>query len=234
MSVTKKTLMVGGVAVATLGLSTCIDGGAVDPAPGPLDCNAVGKGQRFNATGTLVDTELKIDIITGDGRWKEAPQVSNVTGATLTNITFDSADSGLVTVVLGVDPTTATSGSFTISGTLTGYEGETCPATRTFNFTLGDGGVTVASRDHALPLGTRDRAAIVVTRREGREVVLHAKGAPANAAIGWTATAGAIDAHGKDGATWRLPEEPGLYQIELLVDRGKEGLSIDTLTLEVG
>ena len=57
-----KTLRVGGVAMATLGLSTCSDGGAVDPAPPPLDCTTVGKGESLFATGTVSGQTLTIDI----------------------------------------------------------------------------------------------------------------------------------------------------------------------------
>ena len=32
---------------------------------------------------------------------------------------------------------------------------------------------------------------------------------------------------------WRLPSEPGLYQAELVIDYGPQGLSFDTLALEV-
>jgi hypothetical protein len=230
----RTSLMVCGVAVATIGLSTCKDGGAVDPAPGPLDCAALGKGETLVATGALVGQELTVTITTGaDGSWKAAPQITAVTGATLGSVTVDSG-TYQATVVLTLDAG-ATSGAFTLTGTLVGYENDECAVTRTFHFEPGDGGgVTVAQRDGRLPLGGRERAAIVVTRRDGLSVDLHAAGVVTGAAVGWTATGGAVDARGHDRITWRLPEAPGLYQIELLVDRGRDGLSVDTLTLEVG
>jgi hypothetical protein len=232
MSVTRKTLMVSGVAVATLGLSTCKDGGAVDPAPPPLDCTVVGKGDTLSASGALIGQNLRVTITNqSDGSWQAIPTVSNVVGGTLVDVINDPANTGAIIVEITLDSDTTVTGAFTLNGTLTGFEGETCAVTRTFTFSIGDGGVTVALDDR-LPLGSKERASIVVMRREGREVELHAAGAKTGA-VGWTATGGAVDARAHDKVTWRLPEEPGLYQIELLVDRGREGLSVDTLTLEV-
>jgi hypothetical protein len=229
-----KTLRVGGVAVATLGLSTCSDGGAVDPAPSPLDCATVKTGQSLSATGTLNGQALTITITDAtQSGWAGTPSISAVTGGTLGGVTIDSM--GRVVVSITTDAPTTPSGSFTLTGALSGGEGETCPVTRTFDWTnQGSEGVIVSMRDDDLPLGARGRASIVVMRREGREVELHAAGATGGAAVGWTATGGAVDARAHDRVTWRLPEEPGLYQIELLVDRGREGLCVDTLTLEVG
>ncbi len=34
--------------------------------------------------------------------------------------------------------------------------------------------------------------------------------------------------------TWRLPDTPGIYQAEVILDYGDDGFSIDTLQLEVG
>jgi hypothetical protein len=32
---------------------------------------------------------------------------------------------------------------------------------------------------------------------------------------------------------WRLPAEPGLYQVEVAVDYGDEGIALDAMTFEV-
>jgi hypothetical protein len=168
-----------------------------------------------------------------EASWAGTPTVSNFNGVTSGMAALESPNVGPVIVTLTL-ASGATSGSFQLSGTLQGFgSSPACGVTRVFHFDISGGAVTVAVQD-ALPLGARDRAAILVMRREGREVVLHASGAPAGAAVGWTATGGALEKHAADRVTWRLPEEPGLYQMELLVDRGREGFSVDTLTLEVG
>ena len=227
----KKTLKLSGVAVATLGLTTCSNGGAVDPAPPPLDCATVGKGETLSATGVLSGQFLLITVAnSASGTWTTTPTVTGVTGATPGGVSLNGS-----AVEITLSPSaSATSGSFTLSGTLSGFEIATpCPVTRTFTWTIGGNAVKVALDDR-LPLGAREHAAIVIRRREGREVELHAPGLQPGGAVGWTATGGVVERHAHDRVTWRLPEEPGLYQMELLVDRGREGLSLDTLTLEVG
>lgn len=42
-----------------------------------------------------------------------------------------------------------------------------------------------------------------------------------------------IDDPGARRVRWTLPEEPGVYQAELLVDYGPDGLAVDTVMLEV-
>lgn len=229
----KKTLQISGVAVATLGLSTCSDGGAVDPAPPPLDCTSVGDGESLSATGTLLGQSLTITVSnSASGTWSGTPTVTSTSGGQITGTSLVGANE--VQISIGVDISTS-SGSFTLSGTLKSWNGTpSCAVTRTFNYTISGNSVVVAIEDRALPLGARDRAAILIHRREGREVELRAGGVAPGGAVGWTATGGAVEVHEHDRVTWKLPEEPGLYQMELLVDRGREGLSLDTLTLEVG
>lgn len=222
-----RTLRVGGAAVAMLGFSAC------DPAPPPLDCTTVDKGQTLKAEASLSGQTLTVTIHDdADATWTGTPAiVGPITGATPVSVTFDA--SGDLSVVLTIDAG-ATSGTFTLSALVQGFAGPACQVERTFQFTISSGGdVTVATAD-TLPLGAAERATIVVMRREGRDVELHASGATRGATVGWTATGGAVDTHAAERVTWRLPEEPGLYQMELLVDRGREGLSVDTLVIEVG
>jgi hypothetical protein len=233
----KDMMKVGGIALATLGLSTCKDNGAVDPAPEPFECPADGAGKDLLADATLKDGLIAVTIRysgISDASWKAAPTVTDVTGATITNEGFDDGSNYAYRVVLQPDQGVMT-GSFHVTGKLEGYANEglvDCPVDRVFTFTISGGDVTVALRDD-LPLGTKARASISIEHHEGQEVHLAATGAVAGATLGWTATAGTVEAAANGRARWRLPREPGLYQIELLVDRGREGLHIDTLTLEV-
>lgn len=230
----KNMVKMGGVAIATLGLSTCIDNGAVDPAPEPFECSGNSASKDLSATAE-VNAEGRIVVRLfhsgeASATWKSAPKIEDVTSATVASAAFEAEDQSIYRVVL--EPAQgATTGTFHVVGTFTGDDVD-CPVDRVLTFTIDSSGVTVARRDD-LPLGTRARAAISIERHEGQEVHLAATGAFAGATLGWTATAGAVETGADGRARWRLPEAPGLYQIELLVDRGREGLHIDTLTLEV-
>src|SRR3954471_2063654 len=96
-----KTLKLGGVAMATLGLSTCSDGGAVDPAPPPLDCTTVGKGQSLSATGTVSGQTLTVSITSSaEAQWSGTPGVSNFNGVTSGTAMLDTTGGVLVTLTL--------------------------------------------------------------------------------------------------------------------------------------
>jgi hypothetical protein len=241
----KSLMKVGGVTMATVGLTMCNMGG-VDPAPGPLQCSSLGDGMTLQATATLSGSKLKVEVSDGSflATWKGTPSLSKVTGATVDNISVNGttvtiildvgrasdaggADSGDAMADAGLSP----SGSFTFTGQLT--DGTvSCGVTRTFHFEIIGNSASVALLDEELPLRLRDPASIEVIDRRDREVELRAIGAREGDAVVWTATAGNVH-HGEDSVRWQLPSEPGLYQIEVLVDRGKDGVSLDTLTLEV-
>ncbi len=234
MSVSKM-IKAGGVAIATLGLSTCTDNGAVDPAPPPFECTPAGAGGDLSASGSIQNGNLVADIAyfgEAFAAWKDPPQITDLQGVTLLNATFTDSSKNTFRVVLQPDQG-ATTGSFHVIGTITG-DGTDCPADRVFTFTITNGTVEIALRD-VMPLGSKARASIAITRRDGHEVELAATGAgsSAGATLGWSATAGAIEPASDGRARWTLPRAPGLYQVELLVDRGRDGVHIDTLTLEV-
>ncbi len=231
-----KELMVGTVTLATVGLSACKDtGGAVDPAPTPFQCDSGEPGASLTATGFVSGSTLTIVVTTGNSvTWKGTPTVTSAMGATLDGVIV-SSDQTQATITLQLASPTTTTGTVTVQGTVSEF-GSDCPVTRTFMFTrgAGDGGsVTVAELDDTLPLERRDPATIVVLARRGRDVDVTAKGATGTSRIEWTPSAGMLTAHADGRVTWRLPPEPGLYQLELLVDHGRQGLAIDTLTLEV-
>lgn len=234
MSVSKM-IKAGGVAIATLGLSTCTDNGAVDPAPPPFECTPSGAGGDLSASGSIQNGNIIADIsYFGEAfaAWKDPPQITDLQGATLLNATFTDSSKNTFRVVLKPEQGTNT-GSFHVIGTITG-DGTDCPADRVFTFTVSGSSVQIALRD-VMPLGSKARASIAITRREGHEVELAAAGAGvvSGATLGWSATAGAIEPAAEGRVRWTLPEVPGLYQVELLVDRGRDGVHIDTLTLEV-
>jgi len=225
-----KTLAAGTtVALATAGLSSCNDNGAVDPPPPPLECNTVDNGETLTATGTVTGRELRITIRNGSFSIWAIVAVTSVGGGTARPL---HPAEPLVVVIDLEDGVTG--GTFTLSGVLQGSHGERCGVTRRFTFSIGSGGVVVASADE-LPLPARQQARIALVARDGHDVDLEAS-TPFGGAhtIAWTVTGGEMVS--QDGARmrWRLPAAAGLYQAELVVDYGPRGLSFDTLALEVG
>jgi hypothetical protein len=240
-----KTL-VGTVTIATTGLTTCNNtGGAVDPPPPPLQCSDGGT-HMLAATGSVDNNTLTVRVswakIGEYADWKVAPTITNVTGGTLESVTLPSSTAGgsaheavvVISLASGTsaDSGATPSGTFTLAGTISGETGE-CPVQQDFTFVVDKTGVVVAELEDTLPLRSREPAAIVLARRSGHDVHLTPAGAKSGARVTWTATAGSVVVHADGGATWTLPAAPGLYQIELLVERGEEGLALDTLAFEV-
>lgn len=219
------------LAVATAGLTTCDGIGAVDPAPPPLQCDDVSKGQDVSATGTWDGQVLTVTLQTtndwGYG-WSDAPTVSAVSGLAINDV--DASDLYSVQVEMTFDAG-ATTGQFEVKGKFAGGD-VTCDVTRVFTVTLNGNDVEIALRDE-IPLAPRRHASIEMLRRDGLDVELRVKGAAPEERVAWTPTAGAVEV-GPDGvARWRLPPEPGVYQVEMLIDAGDEGFTLDTLALEV-
>ena len=141
------------VALATAGLSSCSDNGAVAPPPA-LECNTVDNGESLTATATLTGTEIQITIRnSAPATWAFAA-VTAVAGGTARPL----HPAEPLVVVIDLTDATVTRGSFTLSGTLQGVSGTRCAVTRSFLFTIGSGGVVVASALE-LPLPARQRAA---------------------------------------------------------------------------
>ena len=229
------------VAVATTGLSSCHDNGAVDPLPPPLECNTVDIGQSLVASAERNGDTLTVHI-TNDapfGVWKSA-QVTDPVGATVASVELprEGTRDTLVATFTLLSASTM-SGSFTVSGELMGLEGNVnvCAFSRTFTFTVGDSGVTVTLllKDF-LPLSARQRAEIVMIRRDGRVVDLKARtDYQGRWEAEWQVTSGSLETVSQEDQTmrWRLPEGPGIHQVELVMDYGADGMAVDALALEV-
>jgi hypothetical protein len=225
------------VAVATSGLSSCHDNGAVDPLPPPLQCNTVNMGQTLSATATrdadVVDVTVRNSR--GDVLWR-VDRVTVGTGASLVSTrlpTGGSQDS--LGITLRLDSETTTQATFTVEATMTGLASEMCAVQRTFVVTVSPTGVQVslAAMDR-LPLGARQRAEILLGDRDGRVVELHAA-TPwrGERVVSWAVTDGELSAKTGPAVRWTLPATPGIYQAELVIDFGDEGLALDVLMLEV-
>jgi hypothetical protein len=121
-------------------------------------------------------------------------------------------------------------GGFTLRGTITG-SGKACAFERAFTFEVFRSTVTIVE---ALPLRARQEAQIALVGRTDEEVHVEARTSYRGAhRVEWSVSAGEVVA--RDGARlrWRLPPEPGLYQVELVIDYGDDGFGLDTMTFEV-
>lgn len=219
----------GTVALATTGLSGCDIGGSVDPPPPPFSCEAVDEGETLEASGQVDGSELTVTVehVGLPGTWESA-DITSVEGASVTELEIVAQ---LVRLVLELDTPTTTAGSFTLEGVI-----ESCPVSRAFDFAISDGTVQVAIRPvRPLPLAAHERAEIAVLARNGRLVELDGRTAYEGAYhFDWAVTGGKILAVRDGQLVWELPEEPGLYQVELVVDYGEQGFAADALAFEVG
>jgi hypothetical protein len=145
------------------------------------------------------------------------------------------SDEDLV-ITLTLDSSNTTQGSFTLEADLEGFQGTLCHLTRTFNFTVDGAIVTVTQlRLDGIPLAARQRAEIVVLAQQDGVVELEGR-TPYQGPyqMSWNVTNGSLEASGDGRVRWRLPEEAGMYQAELVVDYGEAGLAVDQLVFEVG
>ncbi len=237
-----KHLALGGVALASAGLTTCSNQGAVDPAPPPLDCRALGGGQPLDVQAALIGGDvMQLLVATRSIPYAPPPKfdtlaASDLVGATLLTIDRSVIPARIELRLAAPDGGAAgpRTGSLTITGTVTAADGDVCNVGRRLTFTVHPAGSVVIARRDPLPLPVRHAAEIALLRREGKELLLAAKSRyPGPQRVEWAVTHGETSATGERGLLWRLPEAPGLYQVELTIDYGEDGLAFDTLTFEV-
>lgn len=111
--------------------------------------------------------------------------------------------------------------------------GEVCDVHRTFHVDLADGGQPAISRrlepERALELRPRVKLALVETGDAWARV--RALGAVGGATVRFEAAQGTLDAEGAE-ARWSLPGRPGLYQLEVVVQKGG-AIATDAVIVEV-
>jgi len=226
---------VASVSLATSGLSSCDDNGGVDPVPPPLQCSAMDMGQLLEVTSAqrlglevrMVLTSLTPGIWTSIG----LQDTDNITGVSTELPTgFGPV---FITVVLTSDA--VTEASFTFVGVLqdTSFPDVSCTVTRTFFVSLQDGEVIVAQRAR-LPLEARQMPRLAIVKQAGRVVDVEASTAyEGEATAEWGVTGGSLETVSSARVRWRLPADPGLYQVEVVMDYGPDGIGFDALTLEV-
>lgn len=221
------------VGLATSGLSSCTDNGAVDPPPPPFACTAnTMAGLELDASLARQGTTLTVTIGNfTDSRWTSAG-VRNAVNVMVTSLEIAPGSFSTLTLMLELTDETVTGGSFELVATLEG-DGISCEVTRRFEFSLADLsiGSTVVP---LLPLASRDSACIVALAREGNVLVLAARSDHrGERTVEWTATAGTLEAQPDDSVRWALPEAPGMYQVEVVMDYGDDGVGFDALAVEV-
>lgn len=224
----------GAVSLATLGLTTCQSdgGGVVDPPPPPpLTCKDVDHGQNFYASANVDSLALYV-VLSGVSHTQESLDtvlVTDVLGATLNTSAVVSRN---VQLSLTLDSLAVKEVKITLKGRWT-LESGPCNFQRTFTCAIQPNGtVQVTQREQRLPFDVPRDVHIELVDRDGLRVNLRAavagEGTPE-----WRATAGTLERNGRLSVIWELPPDPGLYQIELSVDRGIHGIGFDALALEV-
>lgn len=115
----------------------CGDEESTGPDPVVFDCNALDRGQSLSGMASVSGSDLEVTLMSDNGRFTEAPTISDVSSGTL----------GTVTVVMGrvVIPITGvgSSASFSLSGRLIGPDGDFCDIARDFSVTVNGGNATV-------------------------------------------------------------------------------------------
>jgi hypothetical protein len=231
------------VALATTGLSSCNDNGAVDPSPPPFACDRLGTTIPFLIpTATRAGDTITVTIRNGENfeaNW-QVSAVAELMNATVLSATLPAAPSAtapqIMTLRLQLASSTIAQASFVIEGQIVGrMNNVVCPYRRTYVLNISSTAVQISANDAIpLPLGAGEKAEIVLVRNEGRDVELQARTAYQGAhEISWSVTAGELDATKNPQVHWLLPDNPGVYQAELIVDYGDNGFAFDTLLLEV-
>jgi len=220
-----------GVALAATGCQ-CGTNGAVDPPPPPLVCTDVGQGQSLTASATLEGTTLRVRVEAQKGVW-QSPTVVDLQGVSLVSV--ETTTLGQLAITLTLASAGTRSGSFTVRGTLVdAFQGVACDVRRTFTFTIGTQVVIAALDARSMPLASRHAAEIVMVSRDGLEVELEARsGFDGPLRCSWFVSGGELLGQIGNRARWRLPEERGLYQAQLVLDYGPPGMAFDALSLEV-
>ena len=103
----------------------------------PFECSALDRGQSLAGTATVDGSDLRVSITSDNGKFTEAPTVTDVSSGTLGTVTVEM---GIVRVpISGV----GSSVSFKLAGRLIGPVGDFCDVERTFNVNVNADGATV-------------------------------------------------------------------------------------------
>lgn len=198
-----------------------------------LGGNAVSGGESLDASATRQRATIEVTITTRSvASWIQA-DAEAVSNAVISSVGILEPDRSVLVTLVPTDPELDRA-SFRFRGLLAGYRnGVRCDVSRVFEVLTAGGEVRVQRADR-LPLGARQSARIVVVSRRGRVVELQAQSAfTGHKTSRWRVSGGSQERLGEAGLRWELPAEPGIYQVQLVMDYGNEGLAFDALALEV-
>lgn len=218
------------------------DGMVADAVPSPLQCDTVADGQMMQAEGSFVGDVLTITFsfktyIEGSQGWKGTPTFGASQGlGTVTDVQVQG-DNLVVTVQSfpGFQQ-----GQLFFDGELDGwgppptYGTVACPVKRVFQVTAADGGppqIAELAPRAPQPLEQRPKLALTLLGAEGLTARVRAAGLLEGADVTLDTTGGAVSRDG-NFLRWRLPAEPGLYQLEVVVRRGG-AIATSALAVEV-
>ncbi|PKN49984.1 MAG: hypothetical protein CVU63_00590 [Deltaproteobacteria bacterium HGW-Deltaproteobacteria-20] len=207
-----------------------------DPACFPIYCPSVEDGSFMYPEATLDGSTLRVVIQTyySDGSFDGSVEIT-VDPALGTLLSTETTGYD-VTIEIELAPGT-TGGDLVFDGVLRDEcysgSGELCDVRRSFHVELSDGGAPKISRRQApqSPLQLRPRVALTLVETGDLWARVQASGAPRDATISFDVTDGSISTQGAD-ALWTLPERPGLYQVEVVVQYGGS-IATEAVVLEV-
>jgi len=195
----------------------------------------VEQGQSLDPKSTLDGTTLRIELKNySDTSW-EGPVEITVDPALGTHLSTETMGND-VTIEIELAPG-ATGGDLVFDAAVRDncFLGpqEICDVHRTFHVELIEGvGPVISQLQTPEPsLQLRPRVALAVVETGDLWARVQASGAPRDATISFDVTDGSITAQGAD-ALWTLPERPGLYQVEVIVQQGGS-IATEAVVLEV-
>jgi len=235
----KKVVAGAGLVIAVASVIGCDEDGQIssDPAPPPLGCTDVDQGQTLAKTATLNSKTLTISLEQNAYTvfaWKDA-SATNVQNATVTEVRLPQDKYDPLIVILELDSSSTTTGSFTLQGTFLDSNAADCAVQRTFTFNITSPTqieVAWVGRDK-LPLSARDQAKITMIQRKDQEVELEVTTSFASPKkVAWGVTDGEIVSIQSRKMKWKLPTKAGFYQAEVYIDYGESGFGYDTMMIE--
>jgi len=181
---------------------------------------------------TTLTISLEVESWPYQWSWGNTPsvQVSPTLGA-LADVKH-TGQGVTITITLAAEPT---DGTVTLSGVALGVcYSESCPVDRVFDVTFPDGGapeIALGPTAPSLPLQHLPKVGLALVEARGTEARFAVTSASPAAELQFDVSAGAVCREG-DQALWTLPEQPGLYQIEVVVRDGT-AVATDALVVEV-
>jgi hypothetical protein len=138
--------LVGSIAIAAAGLAACSTGGPVEPPPPPPLFQCPDGSNALTGTGSMFGSTVLLSVIYNGFEpfaWSATPDVSGVTGGTLTLVAVSRSNARELDLAIALSALPA-SGSFDVAGKLEAL-GMPCSVSQTLSFSVGDAGAVVVT-----------------------------------------------------------------------------------------